>query len=124
MVSTNCNYGISNSNATHRGILTTCHPNIDPKYTLHRSIRSTLYKARTPMATTRAPLTKLAAPAPVVCWGRADEAALVMELAAAMEAVLDPLIMAELIMALAGMELAMEAIMEVPEAAAAAEERG
>jgi hypothetical protein len=70
------------------------------------------------MATTRAPLTKLAAPAPVVCWGRADEAALVME------AVLDPLIMAELIMALAGMELAMEAIMEVPEAAAAAEERG
>jgi hypothetical protein len=68
------------------------------------------------MATTRAPLTKLAAPAPVVCWGRADEAARVM-LPLAMEAVRDPLIIAEL-MALAAMELA-AGIMEVPEGAAA-----
>jgi hypothetical protein len=75
------------------------------------------------MATTRAPLTKLAAPAPVVCWGRADEAARVMlPLAMDMEAVWDPLIIAEL-MALAAMEVAAD-IMEVPEAAAAAEERG
>lgn len=114
MVSTDCNYGISNSNATHRGIFTKCPPNIDPHYVHHASITSTLYKARTPMAMTSAPLTKLPAAAPVVCWGRAEEEAarLALPLAAWVDMVGDPLFME--VMALAAME--------VPEAAASADE--
>jgi hypothetical protein len=55
-----------------------------------------IYKARTPMAMTRAPLTKLPAAAPVL-WGREDEAALVMlMLAVALEAPLLAALAAEL----------------------------
>jgi hypothetical protein len=109
-----------------KGTVTTCQLGIVRWHTLDPYSWSTLYKARTPMATTRAPLTKPPAAAPVA-WTGADEAArLTLEAAAAavpleagrviLEAAADWLIiMEDDLAALAAMELMGAA--EVPAAA-------